>query len=143
MYRTFIQICLIFFSLQSYGQGIIISDPVELELDYYYNLLGKQNDKYYFLKGGDLDYEIFGFDKDLKKLWSTEFKMDKKRPKLSMCLARKEIARNGPPKVTRWIFPTSLHPGSTLGGPDFDFDFGIVDRFLKEIFTPRILLALS
>ena len=92
MYRTFIQICLIFFSLQSYGQGIIISDPVELELDYYYNLLGKQNDKYYFLKGGDLDYEIFGFDKDLKKLWSTEFKMDKKRPKfIDAELYNKEI----------------------------------------------------
>jgi hypothetical protein len=81
MLKSTIYIFLVTVSVQLFGQGITISDPIELDLDYYYNLLGKENEKYYFLKGGDLDYKIYGFDNDLKKLWTTTFKMEKRRPK--------------------------------------------------------------
>lgn len=81
MIKSALKIFLFLWSVPLFGQGITISDPIDLDLDYYYNLLGKENDKYYFLKGGDLDYKIFGFDKDLKKLWSTTYKMEKRRPK--------------------------------------------------------------
>ena len=76
--------CTIFFlciGLSAWAQQISISEPIDLDLDYYYNLLGVENNKYYFLKGGDQDYELINFDESLNKRWESSFKMDKKRPK--------------------------------------------------------------
>ena len=76
--------CTIFFlciGLSAWAQQISISEPIDLDLDYYYNLLGVENNKYYFLKGGDQDYELITIDESLNKRWESSFKMDKKRPK--------------------------------------------------------------
>lgn len=81
MNKNILYIFLSFLSVQLCGQSISISDPIDLDMAYYYNLLGKKKNSYYFLKGGDLQYQLLCFDEDLKKKWSTDFKMERRRPK--------------------------------------------------------------